>query len=66
MAALIALCLIWSILSLDMSRFKSSVVRPLMVFEMRVLTSLRNPNIRKWWIPLNRRPRMRLSGWLSD
>jgi hypothetical protein len=51
MAALIAFCLIGSILSLDMSRVKSSVVRPLMIFEKRELTSLRNRCIRKLWIP---------------
>jgi hypothetical protein len=33
--ALIALCLIWSILSLDMSRIRSTVVCPLAVVEKR-------------------------------
>jgi len=41
-AALIALCLIRSILSLDMSKVKSSVVRPLMIFEKREMISFRN------------------------
>jgi hypothetical protein len=38
-------------LSLDMSKVKSSVVRPLMIFEKREMTSFRNRYIRELWIP---------------
>jgi hypothetical protein len=50
-AALVALCLIWSILSLDMSRVRSTVVRFSCVAEKLLLTPFRNRYILELWTP---------------
>jgi hypothetical protein len=50
-AAVIVLLLLWSLLSLDVSRVKSTVVCSISpLLEKHVLTLLRNPYILELWI----------------